>query len=806
MLGLLHSGLLAADQSQRVQSSNTDTLQAAIARGRNYRAGGRYSEAIREYNRALAFAQKSNDVDSSAYCLLLLSTAQLLSFQYAEALTSAQRANNLAVAVNDYSLAGRASGTLATLYSQLGDFGLAEDHGIKSIQWLQRSQQDSLSRKSLALALQNQAFSYFRQGRIKDGENYSNQSLELARQSSNLALEALVCDDRGSAMLLENDLAAASQFLNRAYSIRQSLHDEDGLAVSKEHLAELEIRQPQPNYPVALKLVNEAFASSSLLFKSSAQYYPIHIRAEILEKTGDKVRALAEYRRAVDAADQWRQGALPGDTTNNQTVALLHDVYQDFAQTAAEISLNTNNKALAREALEVLARNRAASLREQLTLVFIRNSRLPDAYFKELAELQSAQSRVTLVANNRDDIRQLDHIRKDLSAIETESGLEAGKNYHSNEKVLRKNSLRSIQSRLGDSQLLLSFSLGKEKSFLWTVTREQVNLYPIECEPKIELKAATFTNAVHDGGGAKSSGFALSRALLGQLTASELSKADWLVVGDGPLSSAVPFAGLPDPATTCCTPLIARHTLRLLPSELLLIASATKPPAPSFVGIGDPIYNPADSRLRQTHFPADAKTTSPAVSLARLPGSDREVHTAASLSGLASQQILTGSKASINDLQKSLAIPPELVHFAVHVVSPPQRAEEAALALSLKNGVPELLTSEAIATFRVPGSLIVLSGCSSGQGKFLPSAGILGLSRAWLLAGAAAVIVSSWPTPDDSGRFFSSFYTHLRAAKSGSLAQKAAFALEQTQLDMQRNGGYTSEPAFWAAYSIISKE
>jgi CHAT domain-containing protein len=106
----------------------------------------------------------------------------------------------------------------------------------------------------------------------------------------------------------------------------------------------------------------------------------------------------------------------------------------------------------------------------------------------------------------------------------------------------------------------------------------------------------------------------------------------------------------------------------------------------------------------------------------------------------------------------------------------------------------------------LPGTLVVLSGCSSSQGKTVPSAGLLGLSRAWLLAGAEAVIASSWPTPDDSGRFFSLFYSHLRAATIGTLSQRASRALAQTQMELQHGSGYTSSPSYWGAYSIISKE
>ena len=74
------------------------------------------------------------------------------------------------------------------------------------------------------------------------------------------------------------------------------------------------------------------------------------------------------------------------------------------------------------------------------------------------------------------------------------------------------------------------------------------------------------------------------------------------------------------------------------------------------------------------------------------------------------------------------------------------------------------------------------------------------------MAGASAVIVSAWPTPDDSGQFFSIFYRHLRAVQSGSLAKRAAAALSEPQAEMQRASGYRSSPSFWAAYSIVSKE
>jgi CHAT domain-containing protein len=188
-------------------------------------------------------------------------------------------------------------------------------------------------------------------------------------------------------------------------------------------------------------------------------------------------------------------------------------------------------------------------------------------------------------------------------------------------------------------------------------------------------------------------------------------------------------------------------------------------------------------------------------------GSDKEVRSAAQQSHAPQSILLLGPRATRQDLEAALQKQaPSLIHFAVHVVSPPDQPQQAALALSMRNGVPELLTPEVIESFRIPGSLVVLSGCSSDQGKALPGAGLVGLSRAWLVAGASAVIVSNWPTPDDSGKFFSSFYRHLDDMHSGTLAQRAALALRQTQMDMVHSTGYRSLPGFWGAFSVIAKE
>jgi CHAT domain-containing protein len=810
VLGFLHSDLPAANQSQREPFSK-DPIEATLAEGKSLRKAGKLAEALDEFNRALVLARERNDARQTVRSLLLIATAQHLSFQYRSAMASSREALDLARKAGYYTLAGGASGTICNIYAQLGDFQQAEVEARRAIDLLKLAPQDETqTREFLVKALNTQAALRFLLGKIGDAEKSSDEAIALAQRAGDKTLEAEVWDIRGMALLREGDIADAEQSLTRSFALRQALGDTEGLPISKEHLAELELRRPQPKYATALELIDEAFSSKSTTFKTSPQYYPIHIRGQILLRSGEKSKALREFRRAVEAAERWREGALPGDTTNTQTVFQLHEVYRDFAHLAAQLSLQKNDSTLRNEGLEVLAANRAASLREQLRLALATDAKLPDSYFEKLSALQMAQARVTLGQNSKADRAELARIRGELGDLENSIDPTIGKNYFSKEKNLRRNSLRDIQSRIGSGQVLLSFSLGETKSYLWAVTGDHVYLYQIEGRQQLESRAIQLTRAVHEGADTdiKVNARNLSRALFGSLPVPVAKKPEWLMVADGALLNGVPFAALPgSSANPGGQWLLEEHSLRLTPSELLLISPKRKTsPKARFVGVADPIYNHADARLTRKQALAGTQVEASSITLARLAGSSREVRLSAEQSGMPDREILSGPLASTEELRKSLAGAPELLHFAVHVVSPPDRSQEAALALSLKNGVPELLTPEAIATFRLPGSLVVMSGCSSGLGKPVPSVGLLGLSRAWLLAGAAAVIVSAWPTPDDSGRFFSSFYSHLHAAKSGSLSQRAAFALGQTQLEMQRGGGYASSPSFWAAYSIISKE
>ncbi len=790
-------------------------MDSVLKQGIRLRDSGHLTEAVAAYLHALGLAESRSDLSGKAKALILLGRAQSLQHHYNAALGALEQGAAIAQELENFRSAGAASANIAAIYSLMGDWAGAEQEADRSVEFLKRiPDSDKNSRMALlASELQNHADICFHLEKYSLGYRDSDEAISLAEMAQDTKLQGLIWDLRGAALVRQGNVPEAEAALRKALILAQRSNDQDTEAFVHEHLAELETIRKNPDWKGALQLIDEALASRSPVFTSSPQYYPIHVKAQILKGLGNKSAALAEFMRAVGEASNWRQSALPGDTTSTQTVAALQSVYGDYAHLAAELALETGNNNLAAQALEVLAENRAASLREQIRLVYGTNSKLPDEYYFKLSQLQSAQGEVTLGGNKSEDKAQLRRIRFEISRLENENGIKVTKQSNAEEKNSRRNSLRYIQRGLSGDQVLLSISLGKSESYIWAVTGERVNLAKIPGEGELRERANAFAAAVRSGNHVAATAADFSRELFGGLPADIWNRAEWMVVADGALLEGIPFCALTSlrpgttlrPGTAGSEFLVQSKSLRFLPSELFLLDRPAAAANDRFIGLGDPIYNAADSRLPSARI-EDAETTTSGPILARLVGSDREVRSAAKAFGAAAPVLLTGQYATRENLADALAREAGVIHFAVHVVSPPDQPQEAALALSVRNGIPELLTPEAIASLHVPGSLVVLSGCSSGQGKVIPGAGLIGLSRAWLLAGAAAVIVSSWPTPDDSGHFFTTFYRHLDEVKSGDTAQRAALALRRTQMDMQNGKGYQASPSFWGAFAVISKE
>jgi CHAT domain-containing protein len=161
---------------------------------------------------------------------------------------------------------------------------------------------------------------------------------------------------------------------------------------------------------------------------------------------------------------------------------------------------------------------------------------------------------------------------------------------------------------------------------------------------------------------------------------------------------------------------------------------------------------------------------------------------------------LEGASASRENLKRELARDPAVVHLATHVLESGGAEPQGLIALSLTpQRENQLLPPQEIAGWHTGADLVVMSSCHSAGAPALPGTGLIGLTRAWLAAGARTVIASNWPTPDENGFLFRSLYRNL----SANLDLGPSAALRAAQLEMIRSGDWRARPLYWAAYFAV---
>src|SRR5579884_789834 len=587
----------------------------AFQRACDLREAGHYAEAISQFQAAAQQWHALSNPHWEIRCLLYKGACQARLFQYRVALETTENAAALAKAAGEKAHAAAADMTISTLYAQLGNSALARRKIEEAVEQLKGSTRYDL----LSQAYHQLSYQEIQLGDIAAGIRSSELGVQSAQQARRPDLEALTWDFRGIALLKAGRTKEAEASLNTALHIYQTTGTKKVPAIALEHLGELKWQEKQ--YEPALAYIDQAFANADAPFKISPQFYPLTVRAGILRDLGRTAEALAAYRKAVSSANMWRRSALPGDATNIQTVQELNRTYQGFAELAAEESLKLHDDALAREAVETLATNRAASLREQLSVDMDRNHALPPEYLAKLGELQSIQARITLGGDKASEARLAD-LENEIAELETKIGLDSEKKSIYAENYQAKKSLRDIQYGLSSTEALLSFCLGEKTSFLWAITREAVQLYRLPSAHEIGERATLLRNALESRQSFAAPARSLSEDLFSQLDGGIWEKPEWLIVGDGALLDRVPFVLLP---TRSGLKLVNGHSLRLLPSEYLLTTHSGAAKEARFAGIADPVYNLADSRRAPSNTFLKNATARGSSALGRLPGSQREI-------------------------------------------------------------------------------------------------------------------------------------------------------------------------------------
>jgi CHAT domain-containing protein len=175
-----------------------------------------------------------------------------------------------------------------------------------------------------------------------------------------------------------------------------------------------------------------------------------------------------------------------------------------------------------------------------------------------------------------------------------------------------------------------------------------------------------------------------------------------------------------------------------------------------------------------------------------VPGGADELRGTRSAWGGADVKVIEGEAATPESV--SSALPKyEVIHLATHAVASREHAASSYVALAGGN-----LNAGEVTELRLSAKLVVLSACETESGPILLGAGPMSIARAFLVAGADAVVATDWPVSDVAAEVVSRFYAD---ARRGARLVKA---LRAAKLAL-RNRVETSHPFYWAPFVFVGR-
>jgi CHAT domain len=225
-------------------------------------------------------------------------------------------------------------------------------------------------------------------------------------------------------------------------------------------------------------------------------------------------------------------------------------------------------------------------------------------------------------------------------------------------------------------------------------------------------------------------------------------------------------------------------------------ASVSISPSLRDVGIPPGTHDPALGEWRAARralVVGNPAYDDPQWELPDLPGAAAEAMFAASKLGVAP---MLGAKATVAAVATG-APRSDLLYLATHgVASAQQPLEESFIALSPEGGHSGRWTAREIQSTRLePGTTVILSACQTGLGAAVDG-GVIGLARAFQIAGANEVVMSLWNIDDAAtARLMGDFVASLPEGPY------TAEVLRRAQDKARREG---ATPAQWAAMTVFA--
>ena len=721
--------------------------------------------------------------------------------------------------------------TLGAIYYNLG----AQQ---KALEYFQKSFSLAEDRRDLeygAHNLANQGITYHTNNDLNTALEKFEDALARIRKSNNPRGESIILGRIGRVYLERGDLPKALENLNNRLRLSTEQKDPAGQADARSNIGEVYLARG--DHKRAFDELNLALKLRREVRDRHGEAGTLVALARVKRELGTLVEARNDVEKAIEIIETIRAKVVGVDLRISYLAAhqryyellidllmRLHEKEPNAGHDAA--ALQVTERARARALLESLAEARA-DICEGVSPELLQRERLLG---RQLNAAEERRIRTMTGNPKKEDVeaadREVERLLEQLRLVQAQ--IRGASPRYAAVTQPQPLNLKQIQDHLDSNTLLLSYSLGKERSFLFAVSKASFTTHVLPNREWIEAEATEIYRLVKDDvvetykdkqGVLRKGDHAgmrkrrsLAQVLLGPV-AGRLPGKKLLIIPDGKLQY-VPFAALPKPGTNRL--LVDDHEIVMLPSvsvldQLRRDLTARPSASKSLIVFADPVYSLNDERFKSlTNKARNHEQTLQSESTAliarnlelselqavseRLRASGDEANEITSLAPVSSK--ILGFDASLPTLTQTDLRQYRIVHFATHGWLNSQNPELSGIVLSLydQKGVAQdgFLRAHEIYNLKLNADLVVLSACQTALGKDVKGEGLMGLGRAFMYAGSPRVVVTMWKVEDaPTAELMKRFYTNMIRGK-----MSPASALRAAQVTMARDRKW-SAPKNW---------
>ncbi|HVE72357.1 MAG TPA: CHAT domain-containing protein [Thermoanaerobaculia bacterium] len=324
---------------------------------------------------------------------------------------------------------------------------------------------------------------------------------------------------------------------------------------------------------------------------------------------------------------------------------------------------------------------------------------------------------------------------------------------------------------------ILTYWLGRRRSFVWVITPAAVTVYPLPAGTKIEDAARSYRDLLLGARGIPERSAQPATELFSMLIPSPVKPAPnarVIVVADGQLHTLNFETLMPRSGRYWIEDVVVMSA----PSLQLIAQGPKKTHAPaSLLLVGDA---PAvESYPRLKHAPAEIEKVS---------------------AKFVRPTILRGANATPDAYKNATRGRFDVQHFVAHGVASSRRPLDSAIILAAANGNSSYrLLARDVMQQPVDAQLVTISSCYGAGTRTYAGEGVIGLAWAFLKAGADEVIAALWEVNDTATpQLMETMYGEIRKGRD------PADALRTAKLQMLRGGGAYRRPLYWAPFVLYA--